>query len=111
MEYAHLISSEEHQDRGVNRNYHAAGVGFGFTEHNHPWSHTITCTKGSLKITVDGVDTTITTSSETFVFPEKLLHSVEIMEDGTEFYTEHPLDLTPYTGIYLEQNNATEPTN
>lgn len=96
MEYAPLISSEEYPDRDVNRNYHAADIGFGFDEHSHPWAHTITCTAGSLKVTVDGTESTITSTSGTFTFPERLLHKIEVLENGTEFYTEHPRDLSSY---------------
>jgi len=102
MEYAPLISAEEYPERNVNRHYHAANTGFGFDPHKHAWNHTLTCTKGSLKITVDGVVTNVTPESGTFTFPERLLHEVEVMSDGTEFYTEHPNDLTPYMGIYIE---------
>lgn len=96
MEYAPLISSEPQEESGMVRNCHAAGVGFGFDAHKHPWSHTVVCTAGSLKITVDGVETTIVAGDEPFEMPGRSLHSMEVLEDGTEFYTEHPADLSGY---------------
>jgi hypothetical protein len=90
MEQPPIINSEQYPDRGMFRNYHASGIGFGFRAHQHLFDHTITCTKGSIKLVVDNVETIITPTSDTFTFPKGSLHSVEIAEDGTEFYVEHP---------------------
>lgn len=100
MEYAPIVSEEHITDEeagiDVMRNHHAAGVGFGFNEHKHPWSHTVTCTQGSIKVIVEGVETTLTPGSEAFTMPGTALHSLEVLEENTEFYTEHPYDLSGY---------------
>lgn len=96
MEYAPMLSEEFHKDRGVMRNYHAAGIGFGFDPHKHHWSHTVTCTKGSLKAVVNSTETILVPGDAPFELPAKSLHSMEVLEEGTEFYTEHPADLSGY---------------
>lgn len=103
MEYAPLISTEQLTDAeagtDVMRNCHTGNIGHGFITHSHPWSHTVTCTQGSVKVTVDGVEITLTPESEAFTMPETSLHSLEVLEDGTEFFTEHPADLSGYVHI------------
>jgi uncharacterized protein YaiE (UPF0345 family) len=96
MEYATLISEEDVTETGMHRNYHADNTGTGFNTHSHSWSHTVTCTQGSIKVTIDGVDTTVVPGDAAFEMPANSEHSLEVLTDGTEFYTEHPIDLSGY---------------
>lgn len=91
MKYANQINSVENKDNKTLTNYHVDGLGSGFDEHKHEWEHTITCTKGSIKIVENGQETIITPTNGTFTFQKNTKHSVEVLEDGTEFYTVHPL--------------------
>jgi hypothetical protein len=93
MEYAPLIRVEDDVPNKSHVNHHKANIGQGFDPHKHEgenYQHTITCTVGSLKLTVDGVDTNITPESGAFTFLHGTLHSVEVMADNTEFFTVHP---------------------
>ena len=91
MKYANLINSVEDNDAKTLTNYHTDNSGSGFNEHEHEWEHTITCTKGSLKIFENGQEIVLKSNDPTFTFQSNTKHSVEILEDGTEFYTVHPL--------------------
>jgi quercetin dioxygenase-like cupin family protein len=111
MEYAPMIRTDNDVTNKLHINYHTANIGQGFDPHMHEepdHHHTITCTAGSLKLTVDGVETTITTESGTFTFPQGTLHSVEALADGTEFTTTHPWG-DRY--IHEELTDGTQTTN
>jgi len=89
MKYAPLISSEYFEEKKILKNYHKADIGFGFDLHEHNYEHTIVCTKGLIKITIDEIDTFVDPNYGIFTFPAKIPHKVEVMENDTSFYTEH----------------------
>jgi quercetin dioxygenase-like cupin family protein len=89
-EYAPIVHDELCEENTKVKYYHTGRIGQGFIEHDHEWEHTITCTKGSLKIYDGGQEYTVKANDDTYVFQKNIKHSVEVLEDGTEFYTIHP---------------------
>lgn len=93
MKYPAPVRMEDDVDNKAHVNYHVANIGEGFDPHVHEeegHGHTVTCTVGSLKVVVDGVETNLTPESGAFTMPQGSLHSVEVTTDGTEFFTVHP---------------------
>jgi quercetin dioxygenase-like cupin family protein len=92
-EYAPKIREELFEENTKVKIFHTGNIGQGFIEHEHEWEHTITCTKGSLKIFDNGQETIVKANDDTYIFQKGLKHSVEVLENGTEFYTIHPTPL------------------
>ena len=92
-EYAPILRQEVNEEKTEVTYYHSANIGQGFIEHEHEWEHTITCTKGSLKIIDNGQETIVKANDDTYIFQKGLKHSVEVLENETEFYTIHPIPL------------------
>jgi quercetin dioxygenase-like cupin family protein len=99
-EYAPIVHEELCEENTKVKIFHTGNIGQGFNEHEHEWDHTLTCTKGSVKIFDDGQETIVKANDDTYTFLKGFKHYVEVLEDGTEFYTIHPV---PPNFYLLEQ--------
>lgn len=68
-------------------NIYHANKGEGLQKHEHTYSHTVYCSRGSLLIRKEGVEKLINPESMPISLKEKEWHELEALEDNTIFIT------------------------
>jgi hypothetical protein len=70
---------------GVTMNIYHANKGEGLPKHEHIYAHLTMCFAGSVRITKENVDLTITKDDQPINLREREWHELEALEDGTVF--------------------------